>query len=156
MYQIVSTTPNQQEPLQVRLDGATDLLNQLLHICETLSPKLDLRWCKAYIPLRRKTIRLRYWRWLGPPTPQFCVTYTNMLVSKNEKTLDANFALPKTKPKRKSVEYRLHWVPNVNFSRWPCTFHFFGVDFIHDGFHFFASATQTQPDAKAVLSGIWA
>ena len=40
---------------------------------------------KAYIPLRRKTIRVGSWRWLGPPTPQFCVTYTNMLVSKNPK-----------------------------------------------------------------------
>ena len=29
------------------------------------------------------------------------------------------------KPKCKSVEYRLRWVPNVNFSRWPCTFHYF-------------------------------
>ena len=43
---------------------------------------------------------------------QFCVTYTNMLVSKNAKTPDA-------KPKRKSVEYRLCWVSNANFSRWP-------------------------------------
>ena len=36
---------------------------------------------KAYIPLRRKTIRVGSWHWLTPPTPQFCVGYTNILVS---------------------------------------------------------------------------
>ena len=54
------------------------------------------------------------------PTPEFCVGDTNMLVSKNTKicvTPDAN-------PQRQSVEYRLRWVLNANFSRWPCTFHF--------------------------------
>ena len=29
-----------------------------------------------------------------------------------------------------SVEYRLRLVPNTKFSRWPCTFHAFCVDFI--------------------------
>ena len=28
-------------------------------------------------------------------------------------------------PQRESVEYRLRWVQNANFSHWPCTFHFF-------------------------------
>ena len=28
---------------------------------------------------------------------------------------------------RQSVEYRLRWIPNAKFSRWPCTFLFFGV-----------------------------
>ena len=42
-----------------------------------------------------------------------------MLVSKN-----AKFALPAThKNLRKSVEYRLRWVPNANFLQWPCTIH---------------------------------
>ena len=52
-----------------------------------------------------------------------------LLVSKNAKTHN-------TKPKRKSVVYRLHWVPITNFSRWPCTFLFFGVDFIRVGSRF--------------------
>ena len=39
----------------------------------------------AYIPLQRKTIRVGSSRWLGPPTPQFCFTYINMLVSKYAK-----------------------------------------------------------------------
>ena len=63
---------------------------------------------------------------------------------------------PKAKPQCESVEYRLRWVPNAKFSRWPSTFNFVGVDFICAGFCFFASATQTLPNAKAVLSGIWA
>ena len=52
-----------------------------------------------------------------------------MLVSKNAKicvTPDAKPKIcvsPKAKPQRKSVEYRLCWVPNANFSRWACTFH---------------------------------
>ena len=40
---------------------------------------------EAYIPLRCKIICVGSWHWLGPPTPQFYVTYTNMLVSKNAK-----------------------------------------------------------------------
>ena len=36
-------------------------------------------------------------------------------------------------PQRESVECRLRWVPNAKFLHWPCTFHFFGVDFIHVG-----------------------
>ena len=32
----------------------------------------------------------------------------------------------------------------------------FGVDFICVGFRFFASAMQTIPNTKALLSGIWA
>ena len=34
------------------------------------------------------------------------------------------------KPQRQSVEYRLRWVTNAKFLRWPCTFHVFCVDFI--------------------------
>ena len=52
--------------------------------------------------------------------PQFCVAYTNMLVSKNAKICVTN-----ANPQRKSMEYRLHWVPNTIFSRWQCTLHFF-------------------------------
>ena len=36
---------------------------------------------KAYIPLRRKTPSFGGWRWAVPPTPEFCVGDTNMLVS---------------------------------------------------------------------------
>ena len=53
----------------------------------SLNQSLHSTRIKAYIPLRRKTIRIGYWHWLGPPTPQFCVTYTNMLVSKNAKNV---------------------------------------------------------------------
>ena len=84
----------------------------------------------VYIPLRRKTIRIGSWHCLGPPTPQFCVTYTNMLVSKNAKicvtpNANAKFQYPQRQPQRKSVEYKLRWVPKAKFSRWQCTFVFF-------------------------------
>ena len=52
---------------------------------------------------------------------------TNMLVAKNAKTPDANlkFASPNAKPKRKSVEYRLRWVPNAKFLCWHVHFMLF-------------------------------
>ena len=76
------------------------------------------------------------------------VGYTNMLVSKNVKICITPNAKPKicvpsdAKPTRKSVEYRLRWVPNANLPRWACTFHIFCVDFI----------CVVQP----ISSGIWA
>ena len=51
---------------------------------------------------------------------------TNMLVSKNAKIC----VTPNANPQCEQVEYRWRWVPNANFSRWPCTFHVFCVDFI--------------------------
>ena len=44
---------------------------------------------KAYISMRRKTLRVVVWRWVTPPTREFCIRYTNMLVSRNVKTPDA-------------------------------------------------------------------
>ena len=38
--------------------------------------------CKAYIPPERKIPCVGGWRWAMPPTPDFCVGNTNMLVSK--------------------------------------------------------------------------
>ena len=35
---------------------------------------------KAYIPLRRKIPGVGGWCWAMPPTPEFCVGDTNMLV----------------------------------------------------------------------------
>ena len=72
----------------------------------------------AYIPLQRKTIGVGSCRWLRPPMPQFCVGYTNMLVSKNARMCVTPNTKPKicispnAKPQHKSVEYRLRWVPN--------------------------------------------
>ena len=37
---------------------------------------------KAYIPPERKIPGVGGWRWALPPTPEFCVGDTNMLVSK--------------------------------------------------------------------------
>ena len=74
-------------------------------------------------------------RWSRPPTPEFCVGDTNMLVCINAKicvTPDPKSKIcvtPNVKHKLKSVEYMLRWVPNANFSRWPCTFLFFWCRF---------------------------
>ena len=61
-----------------------------------------------------------------PPTPEFCVGDTNMLVSKicvtQRQTPDAKPKIcvsPNAKPRRQSVEYRWRWV----FWHWPCIFH---------------------------------
>ena len=37
------------------------------------------------ILLQCKTMRVENWHWLRPPTPQFCIGGTNMLVPKNAK-----------------------------------------------------------------------
>ena len=59
--------------------------------------KKDMSHCQfqrskpyAYIPLQRKTIRIGYWHWLGPPISHFYVTYNNKLVS--FELGDANFS----------------------------------------------------------------
>ena len=49
-------------------------------------------------------------------------------------------------PKRESVDYRLRWVPNENFLRWPCTFHFFVCRF----------HLRWVANANPISSGIWA
>ena len=63
-----------------------------------------------------------------------------MLVSKNAKIGITPDAKPKicVTPNKKPVSgiYRLRWVPNAQFSRWPCTFHFFGVNLSHVGSRF--------------------
>ena len=107
------------------------ILSVFMHI-HSVSMQTQTQTTKAYIPLGRKTIRVGYWRWLGPQTPHFCVTYTNILVS--FRLGDTNFLRPLTQnPQRESVEYRLRWVPNANFLHWPCTFHILCVDFIRVG-----------------------
>ena len=58
--------------------------------------------------------------------------YQHVGISKRENTRRQTLNLRHLtqNPQRKSVEYRLRWVPNANCLRRPCTFHFFGVDFI--------------------------
>ena len=62
---------------------------------------------------------------------------TNRLVS---------FALVFRVTQRRSVEYRLHWVPNAKLLCWPCTFHVFLCRF----------HLRLVPNANPVSSGIWA
>ena len=64
---------------------------------------------KADISLRRKNICVGSWRWLRPPTPEFRVGDTNMLVSENAKPPTPNPKIcvtPDANPRRQSVEYR--------------------------------------------------
>ena len=98
---------------------------------------------KAYIPLRRKTIRVGSSRWLR--TPQFHVGNTNMLVSKNAlhypwpKAKAKIVVTPNANPLREQVEYRWRWVPNARGWSWACRFHF--VYFL---FPCFGYPTRTQ------------
>ena len=75
-----------------------------------------------------------------PPNAKICVGNTNMLISKNAKictTPNAEHKIcftPNTKPQHEPMEYRLRWVPNAKFSRWPCTFHIVCAHFICVGY----------------------
>ena len=71
---------------------------------------------------------VRGWRRAMPPTPEFCVGDTNMLVSWSQHNPliyvlpDAKpkiCIIPDAKPRRQSVKYRWCWA----FWRWPCIFH---------------------------------
>ena len=94
----------------------------------------------AYIPLVTQNHSRWVSRWLRPPTPQFRVGDTNMLVSKNAKiclTPNANSKIcitPNANPLHEQVEYRS---PGVGSSRWA--------------FHL-----RLVANANAVFSGIWA
>ena len=89
---------------------------------------------------------------LRPPTPQFGIGDTNMLVSKNVKicvTPNAKHKIcvtPNAKPQTEPMEYRLRWVHNAKFfalaiyiSCCLCSFHL-----------------RWLPNANQVCSGIWA
>ena len=70
------------------------------------SPLKDLHcttnFCKDYIPLGHKTIRVGSWHWLKPPTPQFSIGNTNMLV-----------------PYLKTLKFALPPVQNIKFALSP-------------------------------------
>ena len=99
---------------------------------------------KVPFPLRLKTICVGSWRWLTPPMPQFCIGYTNKLVSKNAKicvtpnTKHKICVTSNTKPQCDPMEYRLRWVPNAKFLHRQLTFVFLDVKFIRVGFRFFS------------------
>ena len=70
---------------------------------------------KVYIPLRHKTICIWYWHWLGPQTPHFCITYTNMLVS--FALGDANFSRHLTQnPQRESFAFGSQREPHFQWN----------------------------------------
>ena len=89
--------------------------------------QLTLRFSKAYIPLRCKTLRVG-------SLPQFRAGDTNMLVSKNAKicvipNTNANICVtPKANPQHEPVKYSWCWVPNARGWRWACILHV--VDFL--------------------------
>ena len=70
-----------------------DLFNQISNVHSVTIRLKPILHCDA------KPLALGPDLGLGPPTPQFCFTYTNMLVSKN-----AQIRLTK------SVEYRFYFV----------------------------------------------
>ena len=71
---------------------------------------------KAYIPLRRKNNCVGSWRWLRPPTPEFRVGDTNMLVSENAKPPTPN---PKcASPRRQTLNFALPPTQTPDASQW--------------------------------------
>ena len=76
---------------------------------------LNVVTTKAYIPLQRKIPGVGGWHWAMPPTPEFCVGDTNMLVSWSQRICIS----PDANPRSQSVEYRWRWA----FWCWPCIFH---------------------------------
>ena len=105
----------------------------------------------AYIPLRRKTIRVGYWRWLEHPTPQFCVTYTNMLVSKNARN-DLRYVTQILKLASPN--------PNPNTSQWnigcvQSAMQISRVGHVHSIF-LCCFHLRLEANANPVSSGIWA
>ena len=110
---------------------------------------------KAYIPPERKIPGVGGWRWAMPPTPEFCVGDTNMLVSTQRQTPDAKPKIcvsPNAKPQRQPVEYRWRWV----FWRWPCIFHVYFMYISCCLCIIFRIGYARLADAKADSSGIWA
>ena len=60
------------------------------------------------------------------PNAKFCFEDTNMLLSQKPCRANANPKIcvtPKANSRRKQVEYRSRWVPNMRGWRWPCRFH---------------------------------
>ena len=60
------------------------IIKQLLIVCtgRVISETIDQFDIKAYIPPECKIPGVGGWRWAMPPTPEFRVRDTNMLVSK--------------------------------------------------------------------------
>ena len=72
-----------------------------------------MQTCKAYIPLRRKIPGFGGWRWAMPPTPEFCVGDTNMLVSWSQ-----HKPLNLRNPQRQTLKFAFPPKPNPNASQW--------------------------------------
>ena len=62
--------------------------------------------CKVYIPLRRNIPGVGGWRWAMPPTPEFCVGDTNMLVSWSQRNPTQN------------LKFAFYPTLNPNASQW--------------------------------------
>ena len=98
-----------------------------------------------------KSIKKPYQFKYYPKVPEFIVGDTNMLVSENAKPLTPNLkcvspptpnpkicVIPDANPRRQSMEYRWHWIPNA-------TFRVGHVHFMLFMSISFASGTQRKP-----------
>ena len=124
------------------LASMTSYLHSHHIIIDSTSPMMSL-WHHsvesiAYIPLRREHFRVWALHWSRPPTAEFRVGDTNMLVSKNAKIC----VTPNAKTQCQSVEYR--W-------RWVCVVH---VDFMLFVSISFALASQSEPSIQWNM-GLW-
>ena len=106
--------------------GTTHLITGLYHVLVTLSlysTATQNTWRRGLALGSAPDARILHWG------------YQHVGILEPTQTLASGVicVTPDTNPRCQSVEYRWRWVPNANFLRWPCTFHFFGVDFIRVG-----------------------
>ena len=87
--------------------------NILLLLAAVSMIEKHFQWTKAYIPLQRKIPGVGGWRWAMPPTPDFCVGDTNMLVSWSQRK-PFKFALAPTQ----NLKFALAPTPTPDASQW--------------------------------------
>ena len=118
-------------------------------------PKLIFWQSKAYNPLRRKIPGVWSWRWAMPPTPEFCVENTNMLVSCSQRESHNLGFYPK-----QNLKFAFYPTRNPNASQWNigCIGSQRKILALAIYISFFLCRFHLRrvPNANPISSGIWA
>ena len=61
---------------------------------------------QAYIPQHHETVHIEVSRWSRPPRGQFCVSYTNMLVSNKSGRPNVTTERPNQKPGKPNISLK--------------------------------------------------
>ena len=105
---------------------------------------LGVKKTKAYIQLRRKTIRVGSWRWLDPHRHHFALEIPTLWYPNAKHKI----CVPPTQNLNAS-QWNIGCVgsPSQTFLRWPCRFHVVYPVFFH---------ARYSCNANAGLNGMWA